>query len=204
MPAFCQHCTAILPLPQPRPDHFALLSAPRRFSQDLVALERTYKDAARAAHPDKFARADALARRAAMQRTIALNEAWRTLREPVARAEYLVRLYGIDVGSEDGTVRHGQAGAEKIPVPSALLTEILEKREALMEARLEDDEDGVRALMTDVRSSCDAALERAAQALDAEPPQTEAAAADLVAVRYYRRFLESSEEGAGAPGAHHG
>lgn len=192
---FCSACAAILPL-EGRPDHFSLLGAPKLFSQDLEALSSRYKEATRAVHPDKFARADVQAKRASTQRTVALNEAWRTLRDPVARAEYLVHLLGIDVGAEDGTLRRTTEGQQKIPVPMELLNEMMEKREALMEARLADDDGAVRAMGGEIRHSQAAAMDEAAAALDAQGPgDAERAACALVAVRYYRRFLESIDDG---------
>lgn len=201
---FCSACNAILPLTT-RVSYFELLGASARFSLDLPTLERAYKDATRAVHPDKFARADARARRAAMQRTVALNEAWRTLRDPVARAEYLLRENGIEVGAELGTLRTTSAGQEKLPVPSELLGEILAKREALMEAQLEGDAVTVAKLERDMQAQLETDMAQVAAALDAAPPQLNDAARALVAIRYRRRFLQSvHEHGAPAPGAHHG
>lgn len=201
---FCSACGAILPL-EGRPDHFTLLGTPRRFSQDLEALERRYKESTRAVHPDKFARADPQARRAAMQRTVALNEAWRTLREPVARAQYLLRVLGIDVTAE-GTLPGTAEGPRKFAADPALLGEMMEKREALMEARLEGDEAAVAALSQQVRQSYERALAEAQVALDRQHEgDVERAANCLVAVRYYGRFLDSVEDGGHAsPGAEHG
>ncbi len=201
---FCSACNAILPLAG-RANHFELLGAPQQFSQDMPALQRAYKDAARAVHPDKFARADARARRAAMQRTVALNEAWRTLRDPVARAEYLLRQNGIEVGAESGTLRTTAAGQEKLPVPAELLTEMLGKREALMEAQLDGDAATVARLEQDMQAQLATDMAQVAEALDVVPPQLDAAARALVAIRYRKRFLHSvHEHGAEAPGAHHG
>ncbi|MDX2023915.1 MAG: Fe-S protein assembly co-chaperone HscB [Deltaproteobacteria bacterium] len=202
---FCSACGAILPL-DGRPDHFTLIGAPMRFSQDMAALERRYKESTRAVHPDKFARADAQARRAAMQRTVALNEAWRTLRDPIARAEYLVRLLGIDVGTEDGTLRRTETGQEKVAVDPTLLADMMEKREALMEAREQEDYAALARLARQVRASYEQALLEAQTALDRQAAgDTERAAKCLVAVRYYRRFLDSFEDGGHAsPGAQHG
>jgi molecular chaperone HscB len=202
---FCSSCGAILPL-DGRPDHFALLGVPKQFSQDMETMERRYKEYARAVHPDKFARADAQARRAATQRTVALNEAWRTLRDPVARAEYLLGLLGVAVGTEAGTLRQTGAGPETMPVDPALLADMMEKREALMEARMAHDEAAVAALFETVRHDYNRALNDAQAALDRQDPgDIERAAGCLVSVRYYRRFLDSIEDGGQAsPGAEHG
>lgn len=188
------------------PDRFSLLGAPRCFSQDREALERRYKEATRAVHPDKFARADAQAKRISSQRTVALNEAWRTLRDPIARAEYLLGLLGIDVGAEDGTHRTAEQGQKHVAVSAGLLNDMMEKQEALMEARFANDEATVLMLGAEVRACQTAAMEEAISALDTQGPgDPERAANALVAVRYYRRFLESIDEGgAEAPGVNHG
>jgi molecular chaperone HscB len=204
---FCSGCSAILPF-EGRPDRFSLLGAPKRFSQDLEALERRYKEATRAVHPDKFARADTQAKRISSQRTVALNEAWRTLRDPVARAEYLLGLLGIDLGAEaeDRTLRTTGPGQKKIPVPAGLLNEMIEKQEALMEARFAEDETTVLKLGAEVRASQTAAMEQAVSALDSQGAgDAERAAQSLVAVRYYKRFLESIDHGGDqSPGVNHG
>ena len=189
--SFCSQCAAILPLAG-RPDHFSLLGAPQRFTQDLPALERSYKESARAVHPDKFARADVHAKRASTQRTVALNDAWRTLRDPVARAEYLVSLLGIELGAEDGTIRKTEDGQRKMPVPAALLDEVMEAQEALSVALCADNEVAVAGLHNDIQERKARSMSEAAAALDADAPiDAERAAAALVAARYYRRLLES-------------
>lgn len=189
--AFCSRCKAIQP-PDARATAFDVLGVPPRFSIDVAAAEAAYKALAKVVHPDRFARADPRARRAAMQRTVQLNEAWRALRDPVRRAEYLVELAGIDVGGEEGTVKRGAGGDKtRIPVPQDLLLETLELREALADARAEGDVVQAAALAGDVQGKLDRALARAGESLDAGG-SAEVAARELVAVRYYRRFLEEA------------
>jgi molecular chaperone HscB len=187
---FCGACSAIQPAPSGR-DHFAVLGAEPRFDVDEAALERSYKDQSRQVHPDRFARADARARRASLARSVQLNQAWKTLRDPVKRAEYLLSLRGIEVGGEEGTSRPAAGGGqERVPVPQDLLLEVLELREALMEARLAGEHARVAAMADDVRGRRAGALAAVAAALGAEPPRLEAAARELVAVRYLDRFLD--------------
>ena len=71
-----------------------MLGVPRRFEVDLGAAEAAYKDLSRQLHPDRFAKADPRARKAALARTVEINEAWRTVKDPVRRAEYLLELAG--------------------------------------------------------------------------------------------------------------
>ena len=159
-------------------DPFATLGAPRRFDLDLGALEKTHRELSRALHPDKFAQASASERRAALEKAAAVNEAWRTLRDPIARAEALFRANGIAVGED------------KEPKPSgAFLMDVLEQREALAEARAKKD-------MGAVRRIGDAMRARKAQA---EKKLSDGFASDadkatllplLGELRFYRRFLE--------------
>jgi molecular chaperone HscB len=187
---FCPGCGAIQP-PVAGIDHFAVLGTPARFDVDEAELETRYRQQSRLVHPDRFARADPRARRASLGRSVQLNQAWKTLRNPVKRAEYLLELSGIEVGGEEGTKRPGAGGVkERVPVPQELLMEVLELREALLEARGDGDLARVAALAADVRSRKEKAMAGVSSALQAQPPRLDAAAGELVAVRYLDRFLD--------------
>jgi molecular chaperone HscB len=187
---FCAHCGAVQP-PDAAATHFQVLGVTPAFDLELPSVERRYKDLTRQLHPDRFARADARARRASLQRSVQLNQAWKTLRDPVRRAEYLLSLAGIDVGTEEGTQRRAADGStQKLPVPQDLLMEILELREGLMEARMAEDDGRVAELAAEVRGRKQAAMDAVGAALRAQPPEVDRAARDLVAVRYFDRFLD--------------
>ena len=189
--ALCAACGA----PQPvsthgvRADHFAVLGVERRYDLDGAALEARYKELSRKLHPDRFAKADPRARRAALQRTVQLNEAWRALKDPLKRAEYLLELGGVRIATDDGGARAGGVAA-----PPALLMEILELREELGEARAAHDDANVRRMGDAMRARADAAKAKVAAGLggEAAPERThlEAVAGELVALRYYQRFLD--------------
>jgi molecular chaperone HscB len=197
--ALCAFCGAIQPA-DAAADHFAVLGVPARFALDLGAGEARFRELSRALHPDRFAQADPRARRLSLQRTVQLNEAWRTLKDPVRRAEYLLGRAGYQVGAETGASRPGRAAGEreKIPVSPALLGEILELREELSEARAAGDHARVRDMAIAVRAQTDAALGRVAAGFEraratdaaAPDPALDAVAEELIAVRYFRRFLE--------------
>lgn len=210
--ALCGNCGAILP-PSASKDYFGVLGLPRRYEVDLRAAEERFRGAARQFHPDRFSRADPRARRASLQRTVQLNEAWRTIGDPVRRAEYLLGLYGYVIGAEEGAPRpiapigNGSgpgSGSERVAVSAALLGEILELREALGEARAADDEGAIVRMADDMRVRIDGGLTRVAEAFAAleggldekTSPRLEAgghlqrAAAELIAIRYFRRFLD--------------
>jgi molecular chaperone HscB len=185
----CVGCGAVQP-PDSQADHFQVLGVERRFAVDLAALERRYKDLTRILHPDRFARSDPRARRASLARTVQLNEAWRTLKDLVRRAEYLLKLAGLEVGGEDGTTRTDRRGErQRVPVPQALLLEVMELREGLAEARA-GDANRIYGMITDVRGRRERAMTEVAAAL--ETGDHDAAARALVSVRYYDRFLEEA------------
>src|SRR6266478_3283522 len=113
----CAHCGALLP-PDTAADFFGVLGVERRHDLDLAVIEQRYRALTRKLHPDRFARADARARRASLARSVQLNEAWRALKDPVRRAEYLL-----------GLLRPDAKGKET--APPALLAEVLELRQEL-------------------------------------------------------------------------
>lgn len=98
----CVGCGALQPLP-PDPDLFAVLGLPRRHALEEPVLEAAVRERSRLVHPDRHVRAGAVERRLALQWTARVNEARRVLKDPRARARYLV---------------FGRADAEKVPPPS--------------------------------------------------------------------------------------
>jgi molecular chaperone HscB len=201
--ALCVSCGA----PQPvsthgaRADHFAVLGVPRAYDLDVGALETRYKDLSRKLHPDRFAKADPRARRAALQRTVQLNEAWRALKDPMKRAEYLLALGDVKIATDDGGARSGGVAASP-----ALLMEMLELREELGDARAAHDDAKVRRLGEAMRERAARAEAAVAAGLAGEPgrAELEAAARELVALRYYGRFLDevAAHEDASAEAGH--
>jgi molecular chaperone HscB len=168
----CPSCGAILP-PDSKADHFAVFGVERRFDVDLPDLEGRFRDLSRKLHPDRFAKADPRARRASLQRSVQLNEAWRTLKDPFKRAEYLLSLAGVSLSQE---------------VPAPLLMETLELREELGEARAAADDRKVQAMATTMRARVQVALRAVAEGLAGG--DLERVARELVALRYYRRFMD--------------
>ena len=94
------------------------------FALDAVSLERSYREIQSQIHPDRYAHAGDAERRASMQWTTRVNEAYRTLKSPVQRAKYLLEMNGVDVGIETNT-----------QMPTDFLLRQLELREALAEAK---------------------------------------------------------------------
>ncbi len=84
-------------------NHFKLFGLPERFALDAPQLDAAYRAVQAEVHPDRFAAAGDAQKRIAMQWATRVNEAYRTLKDPLARASYLLHLRGIDVGAEDNT-----------------------------------------------------------------------------------------------------
>lgn len=161
-------------------DHFARLGLPRRHALDRDALEHAYLQRAQQVHPDRFAGGSSAERRVAMEQSAALNEGYRILRDPVRRAEYLCRLGGIDLDRSDPV---GGAPA----MSQAFLVEMIERREAVAEARAAGPA-ALDALRDGVEAELDDALDRAVEALAQE--RTLDAARALVERRYLQRLLD--------------
>ena len=79
--------------------HFELFGLQPAFKLDNEALERAYREIQSRVHPDRFAHAGDAERRASLQWTTRVNEAYRTLKNPVQRASHLLELRGVDEGS---------------------------------------------------------------------------------------------------------
>jgi molecular chaperone HscB len=100
--------------------HFELFGLAPAFALDTSTLEQAYRDLQAIVHPDRFAAAGDAERRASLQLTTRVNEAYRTLRDPVQRARYLLEMQGVDVAFETNT-----------RMPTEFLMQQLEMREEL-------------------------------------------------------------------------
>lgn len=124
---FCATCTAVQ-----GPgvvDHFARLGLARGFEVNVAELDRQYFDFQRRLHPDRFANRTARERALSQSQAVAFNEAYETLKDPLRRAAYLLRLCGhaLEIDS-----------AATITDP-ALLMEAMEMREALAQAETREE-----------------------------------------------------------------
>src|SRR5215472_19335798 len=102
-------------------DYFEVFGLPRALGIDLAALEKTFHALSRKYHPDYFTTASPAEKTQAVRMTALLNDAYRTLRHPVRRVEYLLSLYGL---KSDGS-----------KVPQSLLMEVFEINEQLEDIR---------------------------------------------------------------------
>jgi molecular chaperone HscB len=110
-------------------DYFTVFSLPRKLGVDVEALQRRFYELSRLHHPDFHQGADAERQADALERSALVNRAYRALRDPLARVEYLIAL------EEGRDAREG--GTDKPRAPQELLQEMLEVQEALEEAKAE-------------------------------------------------------------------
>lgn len=122
---FCPQCTKILSLGR-HGDYFTFFGLPRRLNLDLADLEQRFRGLSRQFHPDYFYNAAPAERRASLERSSYLNDAYRTLKQPVSRVEYLLQLEGL-------AARDPEEAAKQ--VPPALLEEVFALNEELDEVR---------------------------------------------------------------------
>jgi molecular chaperone HscB len=182
---FCPSCGALQP-PPPGGDHFAALGLARAFAVDAAELERRFRDRSRLLHPDRFARKSSRERRLSLERSTRLNDAYRTLKEPRARAAYLLRLLGRDPQTEARTLHDPE-----------FLEEQLAAREELAEARAEGDARRLTLLATGARDRLRALEEEVARALEAPAPAPaalDAAVRALARARYYENVAVEAEQ----------
>ena len=142
---FCKACGKIQPLP-PGADYFAFFGLPRKLALDLAELETQFHALSWKLHPDNFVRAPEFERRLSLDVSSQLNDAYRTLREPVGRVEYLLGLAGMR-----------KEGQQKQQAPPELLEEVFELNESLDELRDARQSGGSTAEMSGLLKKLEAA-----------------------------------------------
>jgi molecular chaperone HscB len=169
-------------------DFFEVLGVPRKYHLPKEELETRYRELSKQVHPDRFAKAAPRERLQSVQKTTELNDAWRVLRDPIKRAEYLLKLEGLDVADEKSA---------SVKADPALLMEMMEKNEALHEARVGGDAPRIVALEEEVRLARAAALDDVHEGFtlydNGDLSSLPAIAQAVVALRYHARFLEQVE-----------
>ena len=131
---FCEHCSKIQP--PPGGDYFAVFGLEPRLEMDLGTLEAEFHRLSRRLHPDRFARASEEEKQWSLADTALLNDAYRTLRDPIRRTEYLLKLHGAEIGEEHAGKDRGKEGKDPSRVPADLLEEVFELNMQLEEMRM--------------------------------------------------------------------
>src|SRR6202795_250984 len=120
---FCSRCGKLLQLPK-QIDYFELFEMPRKLGMEMGSLEQKFLELSWKLHPDNFVKATPQEQELSLKRSSELNDAYRVLRDPVARVEYLLGLEGMR-----------KEGEHKQQAPPELLEEVFELNESLDELR---------------------------------------------------------------------
>ena len=134
---FCASCGKVQP-PSPV-DYFTFFGLPPKLTLDVAALEKDFYDLSRRLHPDLNARAGSQEQEWSLEQSSLLNDAYRTLRDPIKRTQYLLRLEGIELEeqSKSATEQARATGeVKKQIVPPDLLEEVFELNLQLEELRM--------------------------------------------------------------------
>lgn len=133
---FCNSCGKVQPAAPV--DYFMFFGFPRKLDLDTAVLEKEFYALSRRLHPDVFAQAESVERAWSLEQSSMLNDAYRTLKDPIKRTEYLLRLEGVELEeqSKQATEKARATGElKKQVVPPDLLEEVFELNMHLEELR---------------------------------------------------------------------
>ena len=194
---FCPHCSKIQP--PPGGDFFQVFGLKRGFQVNLAALEQEFHRLSRKVHPDRFARAGENERQWSLADTALLNAAYRTLKDPLYRTEYLLKLEGAEIGEEHS----GKDRKDPSRVPDDLLEEVFDLNMQLEEMRMArkmgEEDSELQASLTAAKEKFDGLLEAVDHDLRAQwqvwdagdSSARQAAQKTMVALLDRRRYLSN-------------
>jgi molecular chaperone HscB len=190
--------------------YFEIFSLPPHLTMDTAALEKSFYALSRRLHPDRFASRPAAEQDAALAESSRLNDAYRTLKAPIARTEYLLKLEGVELEEQSKAATdaaRASGAAKKQVVPEDLLEEAFELNMQLEEMRAarkmgEDDPQlrkdllAAKATFDQKLSATDSDLQglwsKWDAAVDADDPAEKAAARDgMVGLLNRRSYLRN-------------
>ena len=170
------------PAPNEASNHFELMGLPVAYAIDGEALERGYRALQSRVHPDRFATGSSAEKRVAMQWAARANEAYRTLRDPLARGRYLLQLRGVDTAEESNT-----------SMPPDFLLQQMEWREAVVHAKAAREAGELRALATNIAAERKTMIGLLERALDHEA-NTDAGCSLVRKLRFLEKLAEEIDE----------
>ena len=135
---FCSACGKVQPAVPV--DYFTFFGFPRKLDLDMAVLEKEFYALSRRLHPDVFAQAQPTERAWSLEQSSMLNDAYRTLKDPIKRTEYLLRLEGVELEEQSmQATKKARATGElkKQVVPPDLLEEVFELNMHLEELRMQ-------------------------------------------------------------------
>jgi len=135
---FCSSCGKVQP-PVPV-DYFTFFALPRKLNVDVVGLEKEFYSLSRKLHPDLYARADKRELEWSLEQSSLLNDAYRTLKDPIKRTQYLLRLEGVELEEQSKTATEAARATGEVKkqvVPPDLLEEVFDLNMQLQELRMQ-------------------------------------------------------------------
>ncbi len=149
----------------PKQNYFAFFDLPLKLEVDVVSLEKQFYTLSRKLHPDRFASKPVAEQEAALAQSSLLNDAYRTLKDPILRTQYLLKLEGVELEEQSKAATDAARATgeqKKQVVPAELLEEVFELNMQLAEMRAarqmgEDEPELRRDLMT-AKDSFDAKM----------------------------------------------
>ena len=134
---FCRACGKVQP---PLPvNYFSFFGLPRKLNVDVAGLEKEFYELSRKLHPDLNARADKREQEWSLEQSSLLNDAYRTLKDPIKRTQYLLHLEGVELEEQSKTATEKarvSGEVKKQIVPPGLLEEVFELNMQLEELRM--------------------------------------------------------------------
>ena len=159
-------------------DHFSLFGLPRKLWIEMSTLEKKFLELSWKLHPDKFVNASPADQELSLKGSSELNDAYRVLRDPVARVEYLLELEGMR-----------KEGEHKQQAPPELLEEVFELNESLDELRDAKESGGDLASLKTRADSlhCGPSISRTSQSDDAIMKATPGIVSIAIFSRIFRK-----------------
>ena len=145
-------------------DHFSLFNLPPSFRVDTSVLDQRYREAQARVHPDRYVQAGDAERRLSLQWATRVNEAYQTLKKPLSRAQYLLKIRNRPIDAENNAA-----------MPADFLMEQMEWREAVAEARTAREQDELEQLHSRVKQRMSARYEELGALLDDQQDYVKAA-----------------------------
>lgn len=131
---FCPNCSKIQP--PTGGNYFSVFAVEPHLNIDLAKLEQEFHRLSRKLHPDRFARASNNEKEWSLADTALLNDAYRTLKDPVRRTQYLLKLHGAEIGEEFAGKNRKESEMGPSRAPADLLEEVFELNMQLEEMRM--------------------------------------------------------------------
>ena len=119
-------------------DYFTFFGLPRKLNLDVAGLESDFYQLSRKLHPDLYSGADAREQQWSLEQSSQLNDAYRTLKDPIQRTEYLLRLEGVELEEQSKTATEEARATGRVKkqvVPPDLLEEVFDLNLQLEELR---------------------------------------------------------------------